>query len=81
MIRGISRGVMVVEDSLDGLVGFERANEPMLVSECLQAKGKNSMLWYMGGFCLCSRFYKCRYQGGLVVVEGRERAVCCKYEV
>ena len=70
------------KDGLDGLVGFERGVEPMLVTECLSTKSKNDMLWYFGGYCLCSRFYKCRFQSeGVVIVEGKERAVCTKYGV
>jgi hypothetical protein len=65
---------------LDELVGFVRGNEPLLVSECIQAKNRESMIWYFGGYCLCSRFYKCRFQSdGVVIMEGKERAVCCKY--
>jgi hypothetical protein len=65
---------------LDAIVGYERGNEPMLVAECIQAKTKPYMVWYFGGYCLCSRFYKCRHQGSIEVVEGRERAVCTKYD-
>lgn len=72
--------------TLDDLMGFERGYEPLTVSECLQSK-KGGM-WYLHGYCLCARFYKCRYQGSIEREEDvflrKERVTCIKrlsYEV
>ena len=68
------------QKKLDELVGFARGNEPELVKNCIDAKNRSDMIWYMEGYCLCTRFYRCRYQSdGTVIKEGKERAVCCKY--
>ena len=70
-----------LKNDLDKIVGFVRGVEPLMVSECLQAKKVQYMVWYHYGYCLCSRFYKCRYQSeGYVITEGRERAACNKFE-
>lgn len=66
---------------LDKVVGYERGREPELVMKCIDAPNRSAMMWYSEGYCLCSRFYKCRYQsGGFVIIDGRERAVCNKYD-
>jgi len=68
-----------LKNDLDKIVGFVRGNEPLPVIECQQTKNRAGMLWYMSGYCLCSRFYKCRYQGSVEVIDGKERAVCNKF--
>lgn len=66
--------------TLDEVLGFPRGHEPELVKKCIDTSNRSAMLWYGDGYCLCSRFYKCRYQSdGFVIVDGKERAVCCKY--
>ena len=70
----------LLKKTLDDHVGFVRGHEPMMVTECISAKNKPSMLWYFSGYCLCSRFYSCRHQGRIEIVEGKERSTCTKYE-
>jgi len=70
-----------LKDALDKIVGFVRGNEPLPVIECQQTKNRAGMLWYMSGYCLCSRFYKCRYQGQIEMVEGKEKALCTKFGI
>jgi hypothetical protein len=69
---------------LDKIVGFVRGKEPMTVAECIDAKNRSGMLFYdtSTGYCLCSRFYKCRFQSDTYdVIEGKEKLRCVKYEV
>lgn len=69
-----------MQKKLDEIVGFQRGNEPELVIDCIKAPNRSAMIWYQEGYCLCSRFYKCRYQSdGIVIIDGKEKAVCCKY--
>lgn len=66
---------------LDELVGFSRQYEPTLVRKCKEAGTRSEMMWHIDGYCGCSRFYKCRYQGGcLEVHEGIMMARCHKYD-
>jgi len=68
------------QQSMDDLVGYERNSSPMLVQECTQAKNKSEMIWFFGGYCLCSRFYKCQYQSdGYQIVEGKEKFLCTRF--
>ena len=58
-------------DKLDEIVGFPRIRNAGLVGECQNGGWNNSketMVFYLKGYCRCSLFYYCKYQGAIKTV-------------